>query len=416
MAKRRKRRLKSKLRFVIFCLMLAILFAGGFALANYVVWPYLAGLQNGDSAFPGNEKELAKMPGITVLMLGIDQRGKDNSERTDTMILANINNRDHRVSLLSIPRDTRVGIPGYGVNKINAANQLGGPELAMRVVEDLVGVPVDYYLLTNFEGFKNIVDTLGGVTIDVEKNMYHYDADMPGINLHKGLQRLDGDKALQYARFRGDELGDISRTQRQLKLLTAIGEEMMQTKTITKLPKLVPEIYRNLDTNIGLRQAVALAGAAKNLKNYQIVSQTLPGKFLDENGVSYWYVEPDDARLVVAGLFEEGKVVEVVQGSIDRNTSSGGNFSQVAMDEKRRVTREEPAPESETAGTNPVPPVTGGDQTGNQPPGGENGTVQPEPSTGGGTGGSTGEGTGGTPSPAQPEPEHHVEIIVNPGT
>jgi len=338
-ARRTKRKLKSKLRFVLFCCLLAGLFAGGFFLANNVLWPALTDIQTGekDLSGGGEDEDLAKLPGVTVLMLGVDERENFESDRTDTMILAHIDNEDNRLSLLSIPRDTKVYIPGYGENKINAANFYGGPDMAMDIVEGLTGVPVDYYMLTNFDGFKNVVDILGGVEIDVEKNMYHRDPDLGDINLKKGRQLLDGDKALQYVRYRGDAMGDITRTQRQLKLLTAIGEKLMTADSITKLPRLVPELYRNVETNIGLKQALALARAAKNLDNIQIVTQTLPGRFLDENGISYWYVDPGQARKVVTAFFEEGKVVEVVQGgTIIKNTrpagSGAGGTSQVAMD------------------------------------------------------------------------------------
>ncbi len=333
MSERKKRKLKSKLRLAVFIVALVGLFAGGFAAANSFLWPLLTGkslvgLGNDDA------EDLAQMPGINVLMMGVDERDDDVSQRTDTMILANINNKENRVAMLSIPRDTKVNIPGYGVNKINSANIFGGPELAMQEVAELTGVNVDYYVLTNFSGFKDIVDALGGVTVDVEKNMDYAEGLYNGvydIHLAKGVQELNGTQALMYARFRNDELGDISRTQRQLKLLQAIGNEAMQPSSIGKLHKLVPEIYKNVDTNLGLSQMVALAKAAKNLGNVQIVTQTMPGWFLDEPGASYWYVDPSTAKQVATALFEEGKVVEVVQGAL----TDGQKPTQVALEHIR---------------------------------------------------------------------------------
>jgi len=149
---------------------------------------------------------------ITVLLLGTDSRPGETVGRTDTIIVARVDTAENRLSLLSIPRDTRVNIPKHGMDKINSANVYGGPTLTARVVSDLIGMPVQYYALTNWESFKEMVDTLGGITIDVEKRMYYYDrADGPEyiIDLQPGVQRLDGRKALQYVRWRNDALGDI---------------------------------------------------------------------------------------------------------------------------------------------------------------------------------------------------------------
>jgi len=331
---RKRRKLKSKLRLAIFLVVLLSLFAGGFGLANSLLWPWLTG-ENLVAEKPDKDDEkFTALPGINVLMMGVDEREDDKSQRTDTMILANVNNKENRISLLSIPRDTKVYLPGYGVNKINAANYYGGPEMAMKVVADLTGVSVDYYMTTNFNGFKDIVDALGGVTVNVDKNMNHSERAYGGaynISLQKGVQKLDGTQALGYARYRNDELGDITRTQRQLKLLSAIGDEAMKPATVTKLPKLVPGIYNNVDTNMGLKQLLAMAKAAKNLENLQMATQTLPGWFLDENGASYWYVDPENAREVTMALFEDGRVVDVVHGAMGNN-AQGSESKQVAME------------------------------------------------------------------------------------
>ncbi|MBF7081613.1 LCP family protein [Desulfallas sp. Bu1-1] len=424
---RRKRRLKSKLRFFVFLLLLAGLFSGGFVAANNYLWPWLTGNNLVSKNDGRDEMNLARLDGLNVLMMGVDERQNDKSLRTDTMILANINNKDNRISLLSIPRDTKVNLPGHGVNKINAANLFGGPEMAMDVVSELTGMPVDYYIITNFNGFKGIVDALGGVTVDVEKDMRYHERAYGGaynIDLQKGVQRLNGDQALMYARYRYDELGDITRTQRQLKLLTAIGEEVMKPGTITKLPRLIPEIYKNVETNMGLKQMVAMARAARNIDNVQIVTQTLPGWFLNENGVSYWYVDPEEAKQVAAALFEEGKVVEVVQGEITRDNNSAGG-KQVALEQSRPASR--PAGDSDSAGTgNPAPP-----ETAEPAPGPESPASGSEGANSSGSGSNqgpdTGSDTSGTTSQPQvprdnnalpetgtPPSSGHVQIIINP--
>lgn len=297
--------------------MLAVLFiaTGSFLLAN-ALWFKLPGLPG---SLEGNISEAGQpVDSITVLLLGTDSRPGETVGRTDSIIVAHVSTAENRLSLLSIPRDTRVNIPKHGMNKINAANVYGGPTLTARVVSDLIGMPVQYYALTNWEGFKDMVDTLGGITIDVEKRMSYYDrSDGPEyiIDLQPGVQRLDGRKALQYVRYRKDALGDISRTERQLKFLTALAHEIMQPGTIIKLPKLIPQVNNCLDTNLASRQLTALAWTAKKLDQLATITQTLPGCFSEQGGISYWTVDLRQAHQVARALFEDGQVTEVVQNN-----------------------------------------------------------------------------------------------------
>lgn len=308
----KKRRLKRKWPLVILSVFLIILLAGGVVLGRELWQMALSSVNPGD-----DETELVQLEGFNVLLLGVDEREGENGARADTVILMNVDNKNNRVALLSIPRDTKVNIPGWGNDKINSAYVFGGPELTAKTVSELVGIPVKSYVVANFDGFEGVVDALGGVTIDVERNMYHFDDIYPEhtINLKKGEQLLDGYKSLQYVRFRGDALGDISRTERQLNFLTVLGGEAMQPSTVTKLHKLMPSVYRCVDTNLPLNQMLKLALAARNLGSVEIVTQTLPGRFLDAEAGSYWQVDPIQVRQVARAFFEEGKQVEVLQGS-----------------------------------------------------------------------------------------------------
>ncbi|WP_066633883.1 LCP family protein [Desulfolucanica intricata] len=315
MGRRRKYRMKRRWPIIMLIVLALCMLGGGYLFAMYWLYPAVPSDANilGDSAVETEELPEGR---INMLLLGMDARKGETKARTDTIILASIDARGRQAAMLSIPRDTRVEIPGHGYDRINSANVYGGPELAVKTVEKLLGVPIDYYVLTNFNGFTDIVDTLGGVTIDVEKNMYYYDpTDDFLIDLKKGTQRMDGEKAIQYVRYRNDAMGDIARTQRQQKFLKALAEEMLQPSTIVKLPKLVPEIKRNVQTNLGVMDMLALARAGKNMNDIEIVSETLPGRFMDINGLSYWGVDPEDAKVVVAKLFKGEKVSNVVQAS-----------------------------------------------------------------------------------------------------
>lgn len=306
-AKRRK--LKRKAPFIISCLVILALLAGGCVLAKNKFF-------GGEGAGSGSVAQAAvEGKRLNVLLMGIDARGGETMARSDTMILASVDPKTKQMVLLSIPRDSRVNIPGHGWDRINTAVVYGGPELAMRVVADLTGVPVKYYVLTDFRGFKEIVDILGGVTLEVEQDMYHWDDEEGGIyeiNLKKGLQRLDGDKALQYVRYRDYDLGDIDRTRHQQKFLVALAKEVLQPSTVPKLPKLIPEVYKWVKTNMGLSDMYTLAAAAKNFEEGKILTQTLPGYPGEVDGVSYWLVDPSEARRVVASLLKGDVTAEVV--------------------------------------------------------------------------------------------------------
>lgn len=217
-----------------------------------------------------------------------------------------------KVALLSIPRDTQVIVPGYGKGKINAAAQVGkGINTTVDLIEGLIGQSIDGYVMTNFNGFKSIIDTLGGITLNIEKNMYYVTGDLSDgvINLKQGTQRLNGAQALQYARFRQDALADISRTARQQEVIKAIGKEFLQVKTVPKLPWLVPQIVQSVETDLSITQLWGMANFLLRNENQEISAQTLPGNFLMENDISYWKVNPQQSHTVVKRLFEEGTCV-----------------------------------------------------------------------------------------------------------
>ena len=306
-AARTKRKLKRKVPFILCCLVLLGLLAAGGAMA----WNSFFSPQGPTIPSVVDSDEGKR---LNVLLLGIDPRDGETMSRTDTIIVASMDTRTKQMALLSIPRDTRVNIPGHGWDKINSASVYGGPELTIRVVSDLLGAPMRYYVLANFNGFKGIVDALGGVTIDVEENMYHEDEPGYGINLRAGVQRLDGAKAIQYVRYRGYVSGDIERTQHQQKFLMALGREMLQPGAILKLPALIPEVKRYVKTNLTIENMYQLATAAKKLEGAKMVAQTLPGVPVNIGDGSYWGVDPNEARRVLAKLYN-GETLEVVQNT-----------------------------------------------------------------------------------------------------
>lgn len=285
---------------ILICLVLTagVLFSGKFFLK--------------DALHPQKDKNTTTLETFNVLLLGSDARPHEKIGNTDTIMVAQVS--PERIALLSIPRDTRVEIPGKGMKKINSAARYGGPELTAAVVSDLIGQPVHKYALVRWDGFIRIVDILGGVTVDVPKDMYYDSADGEKyiIELQKGRQRLNGREALAFARFRHEALGDIDRSGQQLALMKSLVEQAKQPGTLLKLPWLVPQLYKNVETNLDLQEILVLARAGSNLKNVAVVTQTLPGYFLNLNGLSYWGVDPDLARQVARNLFTYGKTTTQV--------------------------------------------------------------------------------------------------------
>ncbi len=245
---------------------------------------------------------------INVVVLGVDVPvdGKGNviskaPTRSDTVIFATIDKEKNTVELLSIPRDTRVHIPGRtGYDKINAAHAYGGPSLLVKAVEGLMGVPVHYYLRVNVDGFSAIVDILGGVEIDVEKDMYYVDVwqDLV-IDLKAGRQVLDGDKAMQYVRYRGDG-DDITRIHRQQKFMQVVMDKLLRPSTLLKLPKMMSESVKYITTNMEPDEILGMASMALKADRESLSMDVLPGGPNDythgqDGGVSYW--RPDEAAI-----------------------------------------------------------------------------------------------------------------------
>ncbi|PSN19386.1 LytR family transcriptional regulator [filamentous cyanobacterium CCP5] len=252
---------------------------------------------------------------VNILVMGIDEvPGVDeNSEaiftgRTDTLLLVRIDPEAHTVNLLSIPRDTRVTIPGYGIDKINQANVEGGPELVAQTISYNFGdIPVDRYVRVSTGAFKEIVDLVGGVEVLVPKRMIYEDRTQDlHIDLYPGLQTLDGDQAEQFARFRKDANGDIGRVQRQQMLLDALRDRLKDPRVITQLPQGMGILQRYIDTNLTLEEMLALANFGLDLQGDDFRMVMLPGRFSSrqEYIASYWIPDRNAISEVMADHFQ----------------------------------------------------------------------------------------------------------------
>jgi LCP family protein required for cell wall assembly len=251
---------------------------------------------------------------LNVLVLGIDQL-KNEPARADSIIVMSLNKDTGEVAMISIPRDARVEIPGRGPDKINHAMAYKG-EIALmkRTVESLLGVPIHHYVYTNFAGFINIVDVLGGVSINVERRMVYQDIYYP-IRLQPGVQRLTGELALGYVRFRGDSQGDFGRMQRQQEFLKAIAKEVLQVRTVLRLPQLLEQVARYLRTDMTIPQLLSFSRTATGMNMDEVVTVTLQGRNINVNGVAYVALDMEHLEETVERYlrWEEEDVEEVVE-------------------------------------------------------------------------------------------------------
>lgn len=228
---------------------------------------------------------------------------------SDTMLLVRFNPHTNQLVVLSLPRDTRTWVAGE-LTKLNEANTYGGPALAARSVSQLLGgVAIDRYVRINVQGVEKLVDALGGVTVNVPKDMrYQDDSQHLYINLKAGEQSLNGNQALQFLRFRYDDKGDIGRIQRQQMMMRAIIEQTLTPATVSRLPKILSVIQSHVDTNLSVEELLALAGFASQTNSSNVQMLMLPGDFSSpsEFELSYWLPNLSEIDNLVAEYFSYG--------------------------------------------------------------------------------------------------------------
>ena len=242
-----------------------------------------------------------------VLLMGVDRREEDLG-RSDTLMLAAVDEEDGRAALLSIPRDTRIEVGSYGYDKINHAYAYGGHELTLASVSALVGVPVTHYILIDTSAFERIVDAVGGVDIDVEQRMYYEDPwdDNGGlvIDLRPGEQHMDGAQAIQYVRYRDGE-GDIGRIGRQQQFMRAFFAQLLSPQVLPRLAAVVDEVQNAVDTDLSTRQLLTLAARLRDMDG-GISMQMVAGTPAYLGDVSYWIPDlVETRRELFAGVGKE---------------------------------------------------------------------------------------------------------------
>ena len=261
----------------IMFLTLLLVVVGGGAYYAYSFYSFTSKIQN-----PGAATSLPEWTGterVNILLLGVDKRDYEETTRSDSIMIASIDPVTKKAHLFSVLRDSWVEIPGHRKNRINTAYELGGPELMAETVENLTGMPIQYYVVTDFQGFEKVVDAFGGIDLYVEKDMEYYLYENNGyydIVLKKGQQHLDGRHALQYVRFRHDKMGDFTRTERQRKFLKAMAEKAKSGTSILRIPSVLEAVSPYITTNMTSSDMLRLANLGYKVDWSTLESAQIP--------------------------------------------------------------------------------------------------------------------------------------------
>ncbi|MDI6716072.1 MAG: LCP family protein [Actinomycetota bacterium] len=247
---------------------------------------------------------------VTFLVLGSDTRGGDDRGRSDTIMIFRMNPKKKIAYLISIPRDTRVKIPGHGKTKINAAYQYGGAPLMAETIEQFSGLRPNHYVIVDFQGFKEIVDAIGGIDIYVEKKIRdHFEGQY--VKIDAGMNHFNGDEALKYVRVRKVD-DDFGRMKRQQKFIKAVMEKLTRLSNVFRIPRLASIAARNLrtDPNLGITQMVAYGQALRSIGRENVHMASIPATPQTIDGISF--VIPDEEKTAwIFNRIKEDKPLEL---------------------------------------------------------------------------------------------------------
>ncbi|HEY3317422.1 MAG TPA: LCP family protein [Coriobacteriia bacterium] len=321
MARRRQRTRRTALG----CLAVLVLLVLIGAAAGFAYYQSVKGRieKEGEKKNPGlaaSLKESARPPGdpFYMVLMGEDKRPEELRARSDTLMIAYVDPPRRKVSLLSIPRDTRVDIPGHGKQKINSAMQLGGATLVIRTVKEYTGLPISHYMEVDFNGFKDLVNAVGGVTVDVPERIVDSkaaDHNWRAKVVNKGVQWLDGDHALTFVRSRHFADGDFTRIKDQQIFMKALAKKTFTAGNIVNLPKIVDAVVNNVTTDLSVPQMLNLAADFKGMEQGGLSTAMAPGDAKYINGVSF--VIPDRPALMeLVRRMESGESLESTAASL----------------------------------------------------------------------------------------------------
>lgn len=232
------------------------------------------------------------------MIIGNDARRGEFS-RSDALLVGAYNFERNEALIFSIPRDTYVEIPGYGYDKINHAYAFGGASLLAETIEDYLGLPIEKYASLNFNGFIQLVDLVGGVPMNVEKDLIYHNhsntSEYP-INIKQGYQTLNGKDALGYARFRKDAEGDFGRNKRQQELIEGLTGQMINANLVGRIPDMIDILGYNLKTNFTIDEMTSYIIDITRKGNLSLEFDSLSGKGTKINGIYYYIIGESEIK------------------------------------------------------------------------------------------------------------------------
>ncbi|MED4523135.1 LCP family protein [Bacillus velezensis] len=312
---RKKKKSKRKIIFkrILLLLTLVLLVAAGFG--GYKVYKTINAADNAYDALSRGDKSklrdkvinMKKKP-FSILFMGIENYATSGKGgRSDSLIVVTLDPRNKTMKMLSIPRDTRVTLAGDTTGnktKINAAFAKGGADETVSTVEDLLGIPIDKYVTVDFNGFKDVIDEVGGVDVKVPFDFDEMSdvSKKKRIYFKKGNMHLNGEQALAYARMRKqDKRGDFGRNDRQKQILNALIDQMSRAGNIDKIDKIAETASNNVQTNIRITEGLALQQIYSGFTSKKIDTLTITGSDLYLGGTATtrgtYYFQPDPANL-----------------------------------------------------------------------------------------------------------------------
>ncbi|KEZ52159.1 LCP family protein [Metabacillus indicus] len=261
--------------------------------------------------------EAGKDP-ISILLMGIEDYSSGGVGRTDSLMVATLNPEDQSMKLVSIPRDTLVYLVDRGKkDKINHAYAFGGKEATITAIEDLLDIPIDYYATVNFKGFKDIINEIGGITVDVPFDFWEKsDVDGSRIEFYKGQMKLNGEEALAYARMRKrDPRGDFGRNDRQKQIISSSVDKILSPANLLKLDKIADHVGKNVETNLRISEALGIQAKYGDFNSKLIDQLVVKGSDEYINGV--YYFVPDENEMI--------ELQNVLKAHLDHNKSGYRN-------------------------------------------------------------------------------------------